>query len=129
MSRETAEAFIEKLGSDEAFRGGMMAVKEVAARRQFIGSEGFDCPAEEVGAASDAQAAAADGLSGDGLTGVVGRPKEPVEDEPFLPGRHIAGQKAREWRVSDERGRDVDRRPARPRSAAGIGAGRRASGR
>ena len=50
MSEAAAQAFIEKMKTDEAFRERVMAVEDVDARMALIGAEGFDCSAEEIGA-------------------------------------------------------------------------------
>ena len=53
MSEEAAQAFIERMKSDEDFRAKVMAEEGVEARMALIGAEGFDCSAEEIGAAQD----------------------------------------------------------------------------
>ena len=53
MSKEAAQAFIEKMKSDHAFRARVLAEEGVEARMALIGAEGFDCSVEEIGAAQD----------------------------------------------------------------------------
>ena len=48
MSHEAAQAFIEKMKSDEAFRARVMAEQDEAARLKLINAEGFDCTVAEV---------------------------------------------------------------------------------
>jgi len=48
MSKEAAQAFIEKMKSDEAFRGRVLAEEGVEARMVLIGAEGFDCSLAEI---------------------------------------------------------------------------------
>jgi len=48
MSKEAAQAFVEKMKSDEAFRERVMAVEDVEARMALIRDEGFDCSAAEI---------------------------------------------------------------------------------
>ena len=52
MSTEQAQAFIERMKSDEAFRARVLAEEVVAARMEIISAEGFDCGAEEIEAVS-----------------------------------------------------------------------------
>ena len=48
MSKEAAQAFIEKMKSDHAFRARVLAEENVEARMALILAEGFDCSAEEI---------------------------------------------------------------------------------
>ena len=64
MSKEAAQAFVEKMKSDEAFHERVMAEEDVAARMALIVAEGFDCSAEEIGALQE--------LAELDLSGVVG---------------------------------------------------------
>ncbi len=48
MSLDSAKAFIEKMTSDEIFRGQVLAIEDVAGQLAFITSEGFDCTDEEI---------------------------------------------------------------------------------
>ena len=64
MSKEAAQAFVEKMKSDEAFRARVMAEEDVEARMALIAAEGFDCSAEEIGALQE--------LAELDLSGVVG---------------------------------------------------------
>ena len=48
MSNEAAQAFIEKVKSDETFRARVVVVEDVAGRLELINAEGFDCTVEEV---------------------------------------------------------------------------------
>ena len=66
MSKEAAQAFIEKMKSDEAFRAKVMAEDDVEARLALIGAEGFDCSAEEIGALQELGEAELDGVAGGG---------------------------------------------------------------
>ena len=50
MSKEAAQAFIEKMKSDHAFRARVLAEEGVEARMALIGAEGFDCSVAEIGA-------------------------------------------------------------------------------
>ena len=65
MSHEAAQAFIEKMKSDEAFRARGIVVEDVAGRLELINAEAFDCTVEEIEPPSGALA---DGQ----LTGVAG---------------------------------------------------------
>ena len=66
MSKEAAQAFVEKMKSDEAFRAGVMAEEDVEARMALIRAEGFDCSAEEIGALQELGDAELDGVAGGG---------------------------------------------------------------
>ncbi len=48
MSKEAAQAAIEKLKADEAFRARIMECESVEERLRQIREEGFDCTAEEI---------------------------------------------------------------------------------
>jgi predicted ribosomally synthesized peptide with nif11-like leader len=48
MSEEAAQAFLEEMKSDEAFRDRVLAVGDPAQRVRLINDEGFDCSAEEI---------------------------------------------------------------------------------
>ncbi len=48
MSLDSARAFIERMKSDEAFRGDVMAIEDVAGRLALIRSEGFSCTEAEI---------------------------------------------------------------------------------
>ena len=52
MSAEQAQAFVEKMKTDEAFCARVIAVADVAKRMEMINAEGFDCSAEEIKAVS-----------------------------------------------------------------------------
>jgi len=52
MSNEQAQAFIERMKNDEAFRARVLAEEDVAARMAIISAEGFDCSAAEIEAVS-----------------------------------------------------------------------------
>ena len=52
MSTEQAQAFVERMKSDDAFRARVLAEEDVAARMEIIGAEGFDCSAAEIEAVS-----------------------------------------------------------------------------
>ena len=52
MSQESAQAFVEKMRSDEAFSAKVMAAEDGAARTAIIRAEGFDCSADEIEAVS-----------------------------------------------------------------------------
>ena len=65
MSAGQAQAFIETMKTDEAFREQVMAVEDVAARMELINAEGFACSAEEIEAVSGA-------LADSELAGVTG---------------------------------------------------------
>ena len=69
MSVDHAKAFVEKMKSDEAFRERVMAVEDVEARMALIRDEGFDCSAEEIGAAQDDWDAELDDVVGGGQPG------------------------------------------------------------
>jgi len=64
VSEEAAQAFIEKMKSDEAFRAKVMAEEGVEARTAIIVAEGFDCSAEEIGAVQELGEAELDGVAG-----------------------------------------------------------------
>ena len=64
MSKEAAQAFIEKMKSDEAFRAKVTAGEDVAAKMAIITGEGFDCSAEEIGAVQELGDAELDGVAG-----------------------------------------------------------------
>jgi predicted ribosomally synthesized peptide with nif11-like leader len=65
MSQQQAQACIEKMKVDEAFRAKVMAVEDVAVRVKLINAEGFDCTEEELKAESQR-------LSDDDLNKVAG---------------------------------------------------------
>ena len=69
MSKEAAQAFIEKMKSDEVFRGRVLAEEGVEARMVLIGAEGFDCSLAEIRAAQDDWDAELDGVAGGGQPG------------------------------------------------------------
>ena len=48
MSVEQANAFIEKMKTDEAFREKVMSIEDAAGRIACIQSEGFDCTEQEI---------------------------------------------------------------------------------
>ena len=50
MSEEAAQAFIERMKSDEDVRARVLAEEDVEARLALIGAEGFDCSVAEIGA-------------------------------------------------------------------------------
>ena len=52
MSLEQAQAFIERMKADEAFREKVMAIEDAAGRLAFIQSEGFECTVEELNEAA-----------------------------------------------------------------------------
>jgi predicted ribosomally synthesized peptide with nif11-like leader len=64
VSKEAAQAFIEKMKSDEAFRAKVTAGEDVAAKMAIITGEGFDCSAEEIGAVQELGDAELDGVAG-----------------------------------------------------------------
>ena len=66
MSKEAAQAFIEKMKSDHAFRARVLAEEGVEARMALIGAEGFDCSAEEIGAPQELGEAELSGVVGGG---------------------------------------------------------------
>ena len=69
MSEAAAQAFIERMKSDEDFRAKVMAEEDVEARLALIGAEGFDCSAEEIGALQELGDAELDGVAGGGWNG------------------------------------------------------------
>jgi len=64
MSKEAAQAFIERMKSDEAFRAKVMAEEDVEARLALIHAEGFDCSVEEIGALQELGDAELDAVAG-----------------------------------------------------------------
>ena len=66
MSEAAAQAFIERMKSDEDFRAKVMAEEGVEARMALIGAEGFDCSAEEIGALHELSEAELSGAVGGG---------------------------------------------------------------
>ena len=66
MSKEAAQAFIERMKSDADFRAKVMAEEDVEARLALIGAEGFDCSAEEIGALQELTEAELGGAVGGG---------------------------------------------------------------
>jgi predicted ribosomally synthesized peptide with nif11-like leader len=64
MSKEAAQAFIERMKSDADFRAKVMAEEDVEARLALIGAEGFDCSAAEIGALQELGDAELDGVAG-----------------------------------------------------------------
>ena len=66
MSKEAAQAFIEKMKSDHAFRARVLAEEGVEARMALIGAEGFDCSAEEIASLQELGEAELDGVAGGG---------------------------------------------------------------
>lgn len=52
MSQQQANAAIEKLKTDEAFRAKVMAEADVAERLKIINAAGFNCTVQELKAAS-----------------------------------------------------------------------------
>jgi predicted ribosomally synthesized peptide with nif11-like leader len=52
MSLDQAQAFVQRMKSDEEFAAKVAAVADVAARMELINAEGFDCTAAEIKAAS-----------------------------------------------------------------------------
>ena len=66
MSAEQAKAFVEKMKSDEAFRAKVMAEEDLEARMALIGTEGFDCSAEEIASLPELGEAELDGVAGGG---------------------------------------------------------------
>ena len=66
MSKEAAQAFIERMKSDADFRAKVMAEEDVEARLALIGAEGFDCSAAEIGALQELTEAELGGAVGGG---------------------------------------------------------------
>ena len=64
MSEEAAQAFVERMKSDEDFRAKVMAEEDVEARMALIGAEGFDCSATGIGALRELGEAELDGVAG-----------------------------------------------------------------
>jgi predicted ribosomally synthesized peptide with nif11-like leader len=81
MSREAAQAFIEKMKSDAAFRAKVMADEDVEARPALIPAEGLDCSAEEIGALQELSEAELSGAVGGGERGLVS-PGTPLNAKP-----------------------------------------------
>lgn len=50
MSREQAQAFIERMKADEAFAGRVLAVRDGEERLTLLRACGYDCSAEEIAA-------------------------------------------------------------------------------
>jgi len=48
MSEQGADAFLERMQSDETFRERVLEIEDVEARVAFVNAEGFDCTAEEI---------------------------------------------------------------------------------
>jgi len=69
VSKEAAQAFVEKMKSDEAFRARVMAEEDVEARMALIGAEGFDCSADEIGALQELGEAELDAVAAGGWSG------------------------------------------------------------
>jgi predicted ribosomally synthesized peptide with nif11-like leader len=51
MSQEQAQAFIERLKTDEAFRQKVLAVEGTEERLALARAEGYECSVEEIAAA------------------------------------------------------------------------------
>ena len=64
MSKEASQAFIERMKSDEAFRGRVLAEEGVEARMALIVAEGFDCSAEEIASLQELSEAELEGVAG-----------------------------------------------------------------
>jgi len=71
MSKEAAQAFIERMKSDDAFRARVLAEDGVEARMALIGAQGFDCSVAEIGAAQDDWDAELDGVAAGGQPGCM----------------------------------------------------------
>lgn len=52
MSDAAVTEFNERMAADDTFRTKVMALTNMKERMQLINSEGFDCTAEEIAAAS-----------------------------------------------------------------------------
>jgi len=76
MSEAAAQAFVERMKSDEDFRVRVMAEEDMDARMALIGAEGFDCSAEEIGALQE--------LGEAELSGAVGGGGGPTECLEFI---------------------------------------------
>ena len=72
MSKEAAQAFVEKMKSDEAFRERVMAVQDVEARMALIVAEGFDCSADEIGSLQELAELDLSGVVGGGSDAFIG---------------------------------------------------------
>ena len=48
MSKAAAQAFVDKMKTDEEFKKKIMAMEDVDQRMKLINSEGFDCTADEI---------------------------------------------------------------------------------
>ena len=48
MSQQDAQAFIERMKSDDAFREAVIRLEEMESRIAFINREGFDCTLDEI---------------------------------------------------------------------------------
>ena len=48
MSQQDAQAFIERMKSDDAFHEAVIRLEEMESRIAFINREGFDCTLDEI---------------------------------------------------------------------------------
>ena len=64
MSKDAAQAFVEKMKNDEALRAKVMAEEDVEARMALIAGEGFDRSATEIGALQELSEAELDAVTG-----------------------------------------------------------------
>jgi predicted ribosomally synthesized peptide with nif11-like leader len=64
MSEQSAKAFAQMMGSDQAFRAGVLGEASIEGRRRMVQAAGLDCTADEIGTVA--------GLADDQMGGVVG---------------------------------------------------------
>ena len=72
MSEQGAKAFKERMGSDQAFRAGILGEAHGEGRARMAHAAGFDCTAAEIMSVA--------GLSDDQLDGVAGGYAAPMQD-------------------------------------------------
>jgi predicted ribosomally synthesized peptide with nif11-like leader len=64
VSDQGAKAFVDKMGSDQAFQAAILAEASIEGRARMAQAAGFDCTADEIMGLT--------GLSDDQLDGVAG---------------------------------------------------------
>jgi predicted ribosomally synthesized peptide with nif11-like leader len=81
MSEQSAKAFAQMMGSDQAFRAGVLGEASIEGRMRMVQAAGFDCTADEIGTVA--------GLADDQMDGVVGGAAAP--NQGFFAGTNGAG--------------------------------------
>jgi len=76
MSEQGAKAFAGKMGSDQAFRTGILGEASIEGRARMVQAAGFDCTADEIASVA--------GLADDQIGGVVGGLVNPELEQVIL---------------------------------------------